>query len=143
MLESGWVQQNIPTTAAKHTAEFPSHILSGWTPLASRLLLAMRTAARVLRGKIFKATRLTGHFEVVRKRQGLGRCFVKLRHGTVFGTSSSVMASRERILKTSLLHLLAVTRLRSKLHRNLSPKTNSPRNSTSTTKHKLKNGRFV
>ena len=29
MLESGWVQQNIPTTAAKHTAEFPSHILSG------------------------------------------------------------------------------------------------------------------
>ena len=29
MLESGWVQQNIRTTAAKHTVEFPSHILSG------------------------------------------------------------------------------------------------------------------
>ena len=92
--------------------------------LASRLLLAVRTAARVLRGKIFKAARLTVHFEVVRKRLGLGRCFVKLRHGTIFGTSSSVMASRERILKTSLFHLLAVTRLRRKLDRNLSPKTN-------------------
>ena len=34
MLESGWVQQNIPATAAKHTAEFPSHILSGWTPFS-------------------------------------------------------------------------------------------------------------
>ena len=34
MLESGWVQQNILATAAKHTAEFPSHILSGWTPFS-------------------------------------------------------------------------------------------------------------
>ena len=34
MLDLSWVQQNIPTTAAKHTADFPSHILSGWTPFS-------------------------------------------------------------------------------------------------------------
>ena len=94
MLESGWVQQNIRTTA-----EFPSHILSGQTQACFPLATRRAHCSEIFTRENIQSYSTDWPFEVVRERLGLGRCCVKLHHGTVFGTSSSVMVSRERFWK--------------------------------------------
>ena len=145
MLESGGVQQNIRTTAAKHTAEFPSHTLSGYTqacfPLAThRALCALQWN---FYGKIFKATRLTGHLRLCEKDWDWVGVVSNCAMGLFLGRHhQSWLQEKEFWKRVCFIHWL----LRGCAGNWIEigpPRQTSISNSTSTTKHKLKHGRFV